>query len=96
MEMINVLEKNVSKKIAKNIMRLISVIRRDSSEISCQINISKVEPRLVVITTVWHDIVNNEKILLGVEVRTRSCRGVNDKVMYSKTNGKEKIEIIKS
>ncbi len=35
MEMINVLEKNVSKKIAKNIMRLISVIRRDSSEISC-------------------------------------------------------------
>ncbi len=48
------------------------------------------------ITTVWHDIVNNEKILLGVEVRTRSCRGVNDKVMYSKTNGKEKIEIIKS
>ena len=63
MEMINVLEKNVSKKIAKNIMRLISVIRRDSSEISCQINISKVESRLVVITTVWHDIVNNEKIL---------------------------------
>lgn len=51
MEMINVLEKNVSKKIAKNIMRLISVIRRDSSEISCQINISKVESRLVVITT---------------------------------------------
>ena len=63
MEMINVLEKNVSKKIAKNIMRLISVIRRDSSEISCQINISKVESRLVVITTVWHDIVNNEKII---------------------------------
>ena len=63
MEMINVLEKNVSKKIAKNIMRLISVIRRDSSEISCQINISKVEARLVVITTVWHDIVNNKKIL---------------------------------
>ena len=61
--MINVLEKNVSKKIAKNVMKLISAIRRDSSEISCQINISKVEARLVVITTVWHDIVNNKKIL---------------------------------
>ncbi len=94
--MINVLEKNVSKKIAKNVMKLISAIRRDSSEISCQINISKVEARLVVITTVWHDIVNNKKILLGVEVRTRSNKGIDDKIIYSKINGKEKIEIIKS
>ena len=96
MEIKNELKKNVSQKIAKSVMRLIGVLRRNSSGINYQIDISRFGTRRVIITTVWHDIIKDKNLLLGVEVRTRSNKGIDDKIIYSKINGKEEIEILKA